>query len=163
MLPGIKIKDLIKFPDERGYFSELLRDDWTEFTESDKSLQANLAYSYPGVIRAWHRHNRGQVDYFIAVKGTIKLCAYDGRLDSKTKGQLNEIILSSEKIQCVRIPGFYYHGYMSIGNEPALIVYLTNRLYDYKNPDEERIPWNSELIIDPITKKPYDWNKLPHK
>ncbi len=163
MLPGVKIKDLIKIPDERGFFSEIFRDDWSEFTESDKSLQANVAYSYPGMIRAWHRHHRGQVDYFTVVKGSIKICAYDARPDSPTKGHLDEIILSGERIQCVRIPGLYYHGYKAVGNEPALLVYLTTKLYDYKNPDEERIPWNSDLIIDPSIKKPYDWNKSPYK
>lgn len=163
MLPGIKIKELTKFPDERGYFSEIFREDWLEFTESDKPQQTNLTYSYPGIIRAWHRHHKDQVDYFIVVKGSIKICAYDDRPDSQTKGQLEEIIISSEKIQCVRIPGFYYHGYKTVGNEPALLVYLTTKLYDYKNPDEERIPWNSNKIIDPSTKEPYDWNKAPHK
>ncbi|MGI0011660.1 MAG: dTDP-4-dehydrorhamnose 3,5-epimerase family protein, partial [Nitrosopumilaceae archaeon] len=89
MLPGIKIKELTKFPDERGYFSEIFREDWLEFVESDKTVQTNFTFSYPGMIRAWHRHHRGQVDYFVVVKGSIKVCAYDDRPDSKTKGQLD--------------------------------------------------------------------------
>ena len=40
---------------------------------------------------------------------------------------------------------------------------LIENLYDYKNPDEERRPWNDPTIIDPKTKKPYDWNAIPHK
>ena len=164
MLSGVSIKEIKKIPDERGSFSEIFREDWKDFVESeDKIIQANLSYSYPGVIRAWHRHHRGQIDYFITIKGSTKICAYDDRPDSPTKGQLDEIISSEEKIQCVRIPGLYYHGFKSIGAKPALVVYLTTKLYDYENPDEERRAWNDPTIIDPRTQKPYDWNAIPHK
>ncbi len=151
-------------PDERGSFSEIFRQDWPNFIETDdKILQANLSYSHPGIIRAWHKHLRGQVDYFITIKGTTKICAYDDKEDSATRGQLDEIISKGDKLQCVRIPGFYYHGYKVIGDEPALLVYLTTRLYDYKNPDEERRDWDDPTVIDPRTKKPYDWNTPSHK
>lgn len=164
MLTGIKIKEIKKFPDERGSFAEIFREDWSDLIESeDKIIQVNLSYSYPGMIRAWHRHHRGQVDYFITVRGATKICAYDDTEKSPTRGNLDEIISSEEKIQCVRIPGYYYHGFKSIGSEPALVVYLTTKLYDYKNPDEERRPWNDQTIINPRTNKPFDWNALPHK
>ena len=163
MLPGVKIKEIIKFLDERGSFAEIFRDDWAAFTEGDKIIQANLSYSYPGMIRAWHRHHRGQVDYFITVRGATKICAYDDRPDSTTRGQLDEILSSEEKVQCVRIPGVYYHGFKSVGYETALVVNMTTRMYDYENPDEERRLWNDPTVIDPRTKKPYDWNALPHK
>lgn len=163
MLPGVKVREISRLPDERGSFAEIFRDDWADFIEGDKIVQANLSYSYPGMIRAWHRHHRGQVDYFITVKGATKICAYDDRKDSPTKNQLDEIISSEQKIQCVRIPGVYYHGFKSIGSKPALVVYLTTKMYDYKNPDEERRSWNDPTIIDPKTKKPFDWNAPPHK
>ncbi len=164
MLPGVRIKEIKKFPDERGSFAEIFREDWSDLIESeDNIIQVNLSYSYPGMIRAWHRHHRGQVDYFITVRGATKICAYDDTEKSPTRGNLDEIISSEEKIQCVRIPGYYYHGFKSIGSEPALVVYLTTKLYDYKNPDEERRPWNDQTIINPRTNKPFDWNALPHK
>jgi len=63
----------------------------------------------------------------------------------------------------VRIPGTYWHGTKTVGNEPSLTVYFVTKLYDYQNPDEERRPWNDPSIIDPKTGKPFDWNKPPHK
>ena len=163
MLPGVKVREIKKFLDERGSFAEIFRDDWADFTEGDKIVQANLSTSYPGMTRAWHRHHRDQVDYFVTIRGSIKICAYDDQDNSPTRGQLDEIISSGDKVQCVRIPGFYYHGFKSIGFEPATVVYLTTKMYDYKNPDEERRPWNDPTIINPITKKPYDWNATPNK
>jgi dTDP-4-dehydrorhamnose 3,5-epimerase len=115
------------------------------------------------MIRAWHRHNRGQVDYFIVLKGSMKICAYDDKPGSSTNGQLDEIVTSEEKFQVVRIPGHYWHGTKALGDKPSLTVYCVNRLYDVKNPDEERRVWNDPKIVDPKTSKSFDWNKPPHK
>jgi len=163
MLPGVKVYELKKIPDERGLFTELFRGDWREFTDGDQIVQVNLSISYPGMIRAWHRHRRGQVDYLVVLRGALKICAYDDREDSKTRGELDEIISSGEKLQVVRIPGHYWHGTKTVGDESSMLVYFTTKLYDYSNPDEERRPWNDSTIIDPKMGKPFDWNKPPHK
>jgi len=163
VLPGVKIKTINKIPDERGFFSEIFREDWNDFVDNDKAVQANFSHSYPGVIRAWHRHHKGQVDYFLCLRGSIKICLYDDKPDSPTNGQLDQIISSGEKLQIVRIPGHFWHGFKSVGYEPALLVYFTTNLYDYKNPDEERRPWNDPTILDPKTGNSFDWNKLPHQ
>jgi dTDP-4-dehydrorhamnose 3,5-epimerase len=161
-LPGVKTYDLKVIPDERGFFSEALRSDW--LPGEDEIVQVNISFSYPGIIRAWHRHLRGQVDYFLVLNGAMKICAYDDREDSPdTKGKLVKVISSSHKPQVVRIPGIYWHGTKTISSEPSLLLYFTTRLYDYQNPDEERRPWNDPAIIDPKTGEPFDWNKPPHK
>ena len=158
MLDGVKAYELKKFPDERGFFAELLRQDWKDLLGDEWIVQANLSYSYPGIVRAWHRHLRGQVDYFVVLKGAMKICAYD-----EEKKQLDEVIASEHKLQVVRIPGHYWHGTKTVSNEPSLTLYFTTRLYDYNNPDEERRPWNDPTITDPKTGQPYDWGKPPHK
>ena len=163
MLPGVRILEIRKFVDERGFFAEILRDDWKELLAEDKVVQANLSFSYPGVIRAWHRHVRGQVDYFIVLRGSMKICTYDDKQGSSTKGQLDEIVTSEEKLQVVRVPGHYWHGTKTLGNRASLTMYGVNRLYDGKDPDEERRPWNDSTIIDPRTLRSFDWNAPPHK
>jgi len=158
MLPGVKVYDIKEIPDERGFFAELLRLDWGSLVENDNIVQVNISVSYPGVIRAWHRHSRGQIDYLCVVRGFLKICAYDDKEGSETIGQLDEIILNGEKPQIVRIPGFYWHGTKCIGDEPSMVLYFVTKLYDYENPDEERGPWNSSSIIDPRTGERYDWS-----
>ena len=71
MIEGVTLKDLPKNIDERGFLSEILRSDWKEFLREAAIVQFNLSYSYPDVVRAWHRHLRGQVDYFICVDGAV--------------------------------------------------------------------------------------------
>jgi dTDP-4-dehydrorhamnose 3,5-epimerase len=160
LLPGVKVLDIKKNIDERGFFCEVFRKDWLkEILEEDNDIvQANLSVSYPGMIRAWHRHLRGQVDYFLVLQGSIKICAYDSRTQ-----ELNEIVSSSEKFQLVRIPGYYWHGFKNIGDKTAYTLYFVNRLYDYKHPDEERRPWNDMSIVDRSTGISFDWNKPPHR
>jgi dTDP-4-dehydrorhamnose 3,5-epimerase len=162
-LPDIQVIDIKKNPDERGFFAEVARKDWHDLFGEKWISQANLSKSYPGIIRAWHRHARGQVDYFMVLEGAMKIVAYDGNEKSNTNGRIVELVASEERLQIVKVPGHYWHGTKTIGDKPSLTMYFVNNLYDYNSPDEERRPWNDSSIIDPKTKKPYDWNSPPHK
>jgi len=167
MLDGVKIFDLKKFPDERGSFTEIMRTDWKEILGDEIPVQTNLSISFPNVVRGWHQHNRGQIDYFVVTKGTMKICAFD----EKT-GELNEIIASGEKLHLVRIPGKYWHGTKTVGIEPSVTIYFVSNMYDYKNPDEGRREWNDHKIVpksingktnDSRIGKPWDWFAPIHK
>ena len=166
MLQGIKVKPLKIFADERGFFTEIFKSKMKEIF-SDQIVQANLSITYPGIIRAWHRHERGQIDYFVVVKGAAKICAY--KEESK---ELNEVISTGKEIQVVRVPGLYWHGFKALGNEPSIIIYFVNKLYDPKDPDEVRRDWKDPEIVpkkindkkdDPRCNKPWDWVVSPNK
>ena len=116
MIEGIVIKEIKKFIDDRGFFSEILRDDWKDLLEDNQILQINLSYSYPNVVRAWHRHLQGQVDYFICITGAIKVCAFDDRKDSKTCGELDEIVISGDILKIVRILEFLKKSWFMVIN-----------------------------------------------
>ncbi|MGA3198753.1 MAG: dTDP-4-dehydrorhamnose 3,5-epimerase family protein [Halobacteriota archaeon] len=164
MLQGIETRALAKHADERGFFTELVRQDWI----ADDSLQqCNFSITYPGVVRAWHKHIRGQTDYFVVLRGAIKLCAYDD-----ATAELNEIILTSDVSQSARIPGHYWHGFRVLGEQRAYLVYFVNKLYEYATPDEERRPWNDPTICPSIINgetqdvrcgKPWDWMQTSFK
>ncbi len=167
MLDGIKTKSLIRHLDERGSFTEIMRKDWKDILEEDEFTQANLSVTYPAITRAWHRHLKGQVDYFICLNGAIKICVYD----DETR-ELDEIISTGDDLKTVKVPGQYWHGFKVIGNKPAWLLYFVNKLYDHTSPDEERRPWNDQTIIpilingkkdDPRAGKPWDWNYPPHR
>ena len=96
-------------------------------------------------------------------RGAMKIVAYDGDKESKTYGKIVEVVASEDKFQIVTIPGHYWHGTKTLGNNPSLTMYFVNNLYDYKSPDEERRAWNDASIKDPKTNLAYDWNLPPHK
>ena len=167
MLEGVTVKPLIRRPDERGFFVEVMRSDWKDLLDEDVVVQANVSMTYPGIIRAWHRHLKGQTDNFVALWGALKICAYD----DKTK-ELDEVVATGIEPRVVRVPGHYWHGFKVVGNEPALLLYFVNRLYDYKDPDEERRPWDDPAIVprsingrpdDPRVGTPWDWLAPPHR
>ena len=119
-LPGLRVYDLNMFPDERGFFMEAFRNDWKELIGEEVLVQSNISFSYPGMIRAWHRHLRGQVDHFLVLQGALKICAYDDREGLPTQGKLVEIVADSHKPQLVRVPGIYWHGTKTVSSTPLL-------------------------------------------
>lgn len=168
MLPGLVVKEIRRFSDERGSFGEIIRSDWSDILGEDSGIaQANLSFSHPGVVRAWHRHGRGQVDCFVVVGGSIKICAFDDKSE-----ELNEIVATRESLRVVKVPGEYWHGFKVVGSEEATLVYFVNKLYDYASPDEERRPWDDQSIVplsingsrtDSRCGKPWNWFYPPHK
>ena len=166
MLQGIVINPVAVHADERGFFSEIYKSTWKELFK-EEIAQANLSITYPSVVRAWHRHERGQVDYFTTFRGAVKICAYDEK-----EGELDELISTASTPQIIRIPGKYWHGFKVIGHKPVYLLYFTNRAYDHKNPDEVRRPWNDPAVIpqkingsldDPRCGKSWDWYASPNK
>lgn len=165
MLPGIIVRPLRRSADERGFFTEIMRRDWTDLFQ-DEVRQVNMSVSYPGVVRAWHKHERGQIDCFLVIRGALKICAYD----EETR-ELDEVVSTGENPQIVSVQGYYWHGFRVVGNEPATLVYFVNRLYDYKDPDEIRRPWNDPSLVpeslngkwDARCGKPWDWFYSPNQ
>ena len=47
----------------------------------------------------------------------------------------------------VRVPGICWHGIKNISDGPSMHIHFVNRLYEYTDPDEERRPWNDDLIV----------------
>ncbi|MBC7345271.1 MAG: dTDP-4-dehydrorhamnose 3,5-epimerase family protein, partial [Clostridia bacterium] len=53
VIDGVKIKQLIRHCDDRGFFTEILREDDEIFSRFG---QASMSKTYPGVIKAFHYH-----------------------------------------------------------------------------------------------------------
>lgn len=154
MIEGVETRELQVNTDERGHLVEMFREDWDEY--DPEPAMSYFSTSSPGVIRAWHRHNRGQIDHFVCPQGRIKVGVYDDRDDSPTQGEIKTFVIGEHNQQAVRIPGACWHGFKVIGNEQALLVNFPTNLYDYEDPDEERLPHDTDEI-------PLDWEAEPHE
>lgn len=147
MIEGVEIKQLTKNADERGYLMELLRCDDAIFR---KFGQVYVSLNYPGVVRGWHYHKK-QDDHFAVVKGMVKVALYDAREGSPTQGQVDEFFLGEQHSILLKIPVGVMHGYKTVGNEPSLLINFPTEPYDPQEPDEYRLPWDTDEI-------PYDWD-----
>jgi dTDP-4-dehydrorhamnose 3,5-epimerase len=154
MIHDVESRELSLNADERGHLVEVFREDWDTYDPEPE--MAYYSMSYPGVVRAWHRHTRGQVDHFTCPKGRIKIGVYDNREDSPTQGELDTFVIGEHNPRVVRIPGDCWHGFKAIGNEQALMLNFPTNLYDYDDPDEERLPYDTDRI-------PLNWDAEPHK
>src|SRR5579883_488803 len=118
LIEGVKTKVLKVIPDERGRLMEMMRADDEIY---EKFGQIYLSVTYPGVVKAWHYH-KIQHDYFVCVKGAIKLVIFDSREDSPTKGLLNEFFIGDYNPLLVRVPAGCYHGWKCVSESEALVV-----------------------------------------
>lgn len=143
MIEGVKIKPIVKHCDDRGFFAELIRDDEKELLS--KFGQASWSMTYPGVVKAFHYHEK-QDDLWFFPSGNAQVVLYDLRGDSPTKGKTDVYYMGEENPILLFIPRGVAHGYRVLGNKPAVIIYFTTESYNRENPDEKRIPWNDETI-----------------
>ncbi|MCQ4333141.1 dTDP-4-dehydrorhamnose 3,5-epimerase family protein [Natronomonas sp. F2-12] len=151
---GVECRDLQVNADERGHLVEIFRDDWDLYDPAPEMSYYSL--SYPGIIRAWHKHVEGQIDHFVCPQGRIKVGIYDDRDESPTKGEVNTFIIGEHNQKAIRIPGDCWHGFKVIGDEQAMLINFPTKPYDYENPDEERLPHDTDKI-------PFDWEAEPHQ
>lgn len=152
-IAGVEIRPQSLWPDDRGYFLEIMRfGQGLPAHYPPESTQVSAALSYPGTIKAFHYHQH-QTDLWSAIAGMLQVALVDLRADSVTFGRRNTMYIGTLRPWQILIPPGVGHGYKVIGEHPALLVYVTDRLY---NPsDEGRIPYNEESIQ-------YDW-ELQHK
>jgi dTDP-4-dehydrorhamnose 3,5-epimerase len=153
LIEGVRIQPFPVWPDDRGYFLEVAR--LQQGLVSDfpaASTQVSSAFNYPGIIKAFHYHKR-QTDYWVPAAGLLQVALVDLRRESHSYGAKNTLYVGALRPWQLIIPPGVAHGYKVIGEQPSVLVYITNRIYDPK--DEGRIPYNETAIA-------YDW-ELQHK
>ncbi len=148
MIAGVKVKQLTTHPDTRGRLFEILREDDELFTSFG---QAYITTAYPGVVKAWHRHEK-QTDNICLIAGNLRLVIYDSRDDSPTCGQIDEFYLGADNRLLVQIPPRLNHGFQNIGTTEAIVLNLPDRAYDHEAPDEQRLDPHENDI-------PFDWQQ----
>lgn len=148
-IDGVVVKKLVTYPDERGFFRELIRKTDDFFGEGFAQLSHSLMH--PGVSKAWHIH-KTQIDWWYVPVGVLKVALYDTSEDSPTKGVLQELFMGSDHgYSILKIPAGVAHGCKAIGGTSHLI-YVTSNVYD--TAEEGRIPYNDPEIG-------YDWEAGP--
>jgi dTDP-4-dehydrorhamnose 3,5-epimerase len=153
LIAGIQINPFPLWPDDRGYFLEVARLGQGMIADfPPASTQVSTALNYPGIIKAFHYH-KFQTDFWVPAAGLLQVVLADLRRPSPTFGQKNTIYVGALRPWQILIPPGVAHGYKVIGEQPSVLVYVTNRTYDPK--DEGRIPHNDTAIA-------YDW-ELQHK
>ncbi|TSC87183.1 MAG: spore coat polysaccharide biosynthesis protein SpsL [Parcubacteria group bacterium Gr01-1014_8] len=147
MIDGVHIKNIVRHNDERGYFAELMKKGEPGYHEI---AQTSYALTLPGVIKAFHFHDYSET--WVVVRGSAQIVMYDGRENSKTKGETQVIEAGEENPIVLSIPPRVAHGYRVRGDEPVGMLYHAGEAYDAGRKDQiGTIPFNSPDIN-------FDWN-----
>ena len=145
MIDGVVVKSLTTYPDERGYFREIIRVDDAFFSEGFGQWSHSLMYT--GVAKAWHIH-RIQVDWWYVAAGVLKVALHDCRPDAPTYRETMEILMGdNQPAQALRVPPGVAHGCKCLSGA-AHLFYITSQSYDPN--DEGRIAHDDPAIG-------YDW------
>lgn len=148
LIAGVRVQPYSVYPDDRGFFMEVHRigHGLTAGFPPERS-QVSAAMNYRGAIKAFHYHLY-QTDCWTPVSGLFQVALADVRLGSPTFGARNTLYLGPMRPWQVLIPPGVAHGYKIIGNQEALLVYMTDQFYNPK--DEGRLPYDDASIN-------YDW------
>ena len=153
LIAGVTIRPYALWPDDRGYFLEVLRLGNGLTADFDPATtQVSAALSYPATIKAFHYHLE-QSDCWAPAAGMFQVALVDLRTKSPTYGLKNTMYAGVLRPWQILIPPGVGHGYKVISTDPGMLVYVTSRFYNLE--DEGRIPYNDEYIQ-------YDW-ELQHK
>ena len=142
MIKDVVIKQLAKYNDERGWLTEIFRQDEFSF----KPAMAYVSQTEPGVSRGPHEHVF-QSDCFVFLgPGSFRLYLWDRRPGSPTEGESLEIEVGADNPSLVIVPPGVVHGYKCVSSIPALSINLPDKLYKGEGKKEEvdEIRWESD-------------------
>jgi len=159
-LEDVVLCEPIIYEDDRGYFSEIFRQDKLEDFIGYKLnfIQENESKSKRGVVRGLHYQLPpfAQAKLTRVVQGSILDIAVDIRKNSATFGKYIAIELSSDNMQQLYVPRGFAHGFIALEDDTR-VLYKTDNYYNksyergifYKDP-KINIDWkldSKELIL----------------
>lgn len=137
-IEGVELRPFRKHIDDRGWLTELFRQD-----EVDPKLHPVMAYASvarQGVCRGPHEH-AGQADFFCFIgPSTFKVVLWDNRKKSPTYENRMVIFAGEENPAAVLVPEGVVHAYLNIGGKDGLVINCPNRLFmgkERKEPVDE--------------------------
>jgi dTDP-4-dehydrorhamnose 3,5-epimerase len=124
---GVVVRELRKFHDERGWLTELFRQD--EISSEYHPVMAYISSSGPGVRRGPHEHVT-QADFFCFIgPSNFKLRMWDRRNDSPTFNHVMTLIAGADYPKSVLIPPGVVHAYQNVGDCDGIVINCPNCLY----------------------------------
>ena len=124
----IRIKDLEKKVDERGFLVEVIKD----YEVGKKFGQFMVTTAKPGKVKGNHYHKRKH-EYYCVIKGKCKLAV----VDNKT-GKREEVILSGDRPQLVTINPNVSHAVQNVGSVNMYLLIYIDESFDPSDPDTFR-------------------------
>ena len=145
-IEGLEIKDLRRFNDDGGNFTELgrlsgaMHADFAGF----EVRQINYSEMEPGAIKAFHLHRRQTDVWYVPPSDKMLLVLLDLRAGSKTENAQRRMVLGDGASRLVRIPPGVAHGVRNLAAARGRIIYFVDTHFspDPAQSEEGRLPWD---------------------
>src|SRR5262245_7034932 len=126
-IQGVIVKKLSKWDDDRGWLTELFRND--DLEDEFHPAMAYISCTMPGVTRGPHEHI-DQADLFCFIgPSNFKLRMWDNRENSETYRCMTTLIVGTDNPVSVLVPKGVVHAYQNIGDVEGIVINCPNRLY----------------------------------
>ena len=99
--------------------------------------QINFSTQYPGVVKAWHRHQK-QTDFWLCLTGHIQAGVH-----REEDGRSWRLVFGEKRPGVLVIPPPLWHGTATVGPDSAGLLYYVTCAYDPQQPDEQRRAFDS--------------------
>ena len=144
-IDGVKIIDVARFGDDRGYFMETYkRPDFVAGGIDAVFVQDNQSASTQGVLRGLHfQVEHPQAKLVRVIRGEVFDVAVDLRTQSPTYGKWQGVTLSAENHRQFFIPRGFAHGFLVL-SDAAEFCYKCDEIYHPE--DESGLLWNDPDI-----------------
>jgi dTDP-4-dehydrorhamnose 3,5-epimerase len=142
-IEGVEQLDFSMFPDDRGFFKEILR-----ISEINEALgrefvvkQVNHSRSGKNTLRGIHVAPWNKIIY--VTKGEVQSIVVDARAGSPTFGKYESAILGDSNRTCIFVPAGCGNSYLVLSDE-ADYVYLTDQ--EWAPNQEKGFIWNDPSL-----------------
>jgi dTDP-4-dehydrorhamnose 3,5-epimerase len=115
------------FRDDRGWLTELFRDDLID--PKYHPVMAYVSLTRPGVARGPHEHAE-QADYFAFIgPSTFRVYLWDARKDYPSYGKKEVREVGEAAPFALLVPPGVVHAYKNVGDKDGCVFNAANRLY----------------------------------
>jgi len=144
MIDGVIITKLKQIKDQRGMVMHMLKRTDPVYRRFGEIYFSTV---HPGAVKGWHLHKKMALNYAVPY-GKIRLVLYDGRQNSKTRGEVMELIISPKNYCLVTVPPGIWNAFQGSGKTDSIVANCATMPHD-----------PVEIIrLDPYSAKiPYRW------
>jgi dTDP-4-dehydrorhamnose 3,5-epimerase len=133
-IPNVLIKKLNRASDDRGWLTEVFRND--ELDHAQYPVMGYISLTKPNAVRGPHEHRR-QTDYFYYFgPTTFRVYLWDNRPDSPAYGRHCRLDIDEDSDIAIIIPPGVVHAYKNTGSADGYVLNAPNRLFAGKNKRE---------------------------
>jgi dTDP-4-dehydrorhamnose 3,5-epimerase len=134
-IEGLIVKGLVKFRDNRGWLTEIFRED--ELNREYMPVMGYVSLTQPEIARGPHEHVEQADNFAFLGPSNFKVYLWDNRKNSPTY-MVHQVILAGEDApKSILIPPGVVHAYKNVGGKPGLIVNVPNRLFAGRGKKEK--------------------------